>query len=272
MSATLDQRQFSRIQRIVYQRCGINLESGKEELVQSRLSRRLESVGLDSYEQYVKYVTDDSSGKELAAMIEALTTNKTGFFREIKHFQYLQKISTNLLKKGRRVRIWSAGCSSGEEPFSVAMLLLEQVPDLDRRDVQILATDISSRMLAKAREGVYTQQALSGVPPMLLRKYFTRVHSAPSRVAYRINDDVRSIVRFARLNLTEAWPMKGPFSLILCRNVMIYFDEPTSGRLTHRLWELLAPGGHLFTGHAEQISNMPENLPRVQPAVYVNTY
>ena len=173
MLATLDQHQFRRIQRMVYQRCGISLQSGKEELVQARLSKRLTSVGMDSYEQYVKYVTSDSSGKELAAMIDVLTTNKTGFFREIEHFEYLRKIATNLLKKGRRVQIWSAGCSSGEEPFSVAMLLLEQVPDLEPRDVQILATDISSRMLAKARQGVYAPQALSGVPPPLLRKYFT---------------------------------------------------------------------------------------------------
>ena len=268
MLATLDQHQFRRIQRMVYQRCGISLQSGKEELVHARLSKRLASVGMDSYEQYVKYVASDSSGKELAAMIDVLTTNKTGFFREIKHFEYLRKIATNLLKKERRVQIWSAGCSSGEEPFSVAMLLLEQVPDLEPRDVQILATDISSRMLAKARQGVYAPQALSGVPPPLLRKYFTRIHSAPAR-AYRINDKVRSIVRFARLNLIGEWPMKGPFNLILCRNVMIYLDEPTANRLVRRLWELLDPGGHLFTGHAEQIRELSEELPRVQPAVYV---
>ena len=268
MQATLDQQQFERIQQMVYQRCGIALQSGKEELVRTRLSKRLASVGMDSYEQYVKYVAGDSSGKELAAMIDALTTNKTGFFREMKHFEYLRKIATNLVQKGRRVQIWSAGCSSGEEPFSAAMLLLEQVPDLDPRDVQILATDISSRMLAKAREGVYRPQALSGVPPPLLRKCFTRIHSGPSR-AYRINDNVRSIVKFARLNLIGAWPMKGPFSLILCRNVMIYLDKPAANRLAHRLWELLGPGGHLFTGHAERIRDLSEELPRVQPAIYV---
>ena len=268
MLATLNQQQFGRIQRMVQQRCGIDLQLGREALVQARLSHRLASVGLDSYEQYLSYVAGDSSGKELAAMIDVLTTNKTGFFREIEHFKYVQKISTNLLKKGRRVQIWSAGCSSGEEAFSVAMLLLEQTPDLDGRDVEILATDISSRMLAKAREGVYTQQTLSGVPPPLLRKYFTRIRSAPSR-AYRINDNVRSIVRFARLNLIEAWPMKGPFNLILCRNVMLYFDKPTIDRLVHRLSEMLEPGGHLFAGHAEQIGVLSKKLLCVQPAVYV---
>ena len=245
MLATLDQQQFERIQQMVYQRSGINLLSGREDLVQSRLSKRLASVGMDSYEQYVKYVDTDPSGKEMAAMIDVLTTNKTGFFREIQHFEYLGKISRDLLKKGRRVRIWSAGCSSGEEPFSVAMLLLEQVPELDPQNVQILATDISARMLARARDGVYTQQALSGVPPTLLRKYFTRIDTAPSRV-YRINDNVRSIVKFARLNLIGSWPMKGPFDLILCRNVMIYFDGPTADRLVHRLWAMLTPGGHLL--------------------------
>ncbi len=268
MPQTLDQQQFARIQQMVYQRCGINLQSGKEDLVQSRLSKRLASVGMDSYEQYVKYVDSEPSGKELASMIDVLTTNETGFFREIEHFEYLRKISTNLLKKGRRVQIWSAGCSSGEEPFSVAMLLLEQVPELNPQNVQILATDISSRMLAKARQGVYTRQALSGVPATLLQKYFTPIDSVPSRT-YRINDNVRSIVRFARLNLIGAWPMKGPFSLILCRNVMIYFDEPTSDQLVHRLWELLEPGGHLLAGHAELIRDLPEKLYGVQPAVYV---
>ncbi len=268
MPMTLDQQQFERIQQIVHRQSGINLQAGREDLVQSRLSNRLASVGMDSYEQYVKYVDSEPSGKELAAMIDVLTTNKTGFFREIQHFDYLRKISKNLLKKGRRVQIWSAGCSSGEEPFSVAMLLLEQVPELDPQNVQILATDISSRMLARAREGVYTQQALNGVPPMLLRKYFTRLHAVPSRV-YRINDNVRSIVRFARLNLIGEWPMKGPFDLILCRNVMIYFDGPTADRLMHRLWELLAPGGHLLAGHAEHIRDSSERFPCVQPAVYM---
>ncbi|MCS6861094.1 MAG: protein-glutamate O-methyltransferase CheR, partial [Abditibacteriales bacterium] len=168
----------------------------------------------------------------------------------------------------RALRLWSAGCSSGEEPYSLAILLHEHLPNVERRDVRILATDISERMLTQAREAVYEEETVNDVPPLLLRKYFVCVRTQPTR-AYQVRDSVRALVRLARLNLMEAWPMRGPFDVIFCRNVMIYFDNPTRQRLVQRYYALLRPGGYLFVGHAESLTALTHDFRYVQPAVYV---
>ncbi|MDZ7260505.1 MAG: protein-glutamate O-methyltransferase [candidate division KSB1 bacterium] len=268
-SVKLSQAQFEKISQLVYQLCGINLHQGKEELVKARLMKRLRALGLGSFEQYLKYLKHDTTGQELALMIDALTTNKTSFFREPQHFDYLRRqIVPRLRMEGRKIRFWSAGCSSGEEPFSLAILLREEIPDIDRRDVRILATDISTRMLALARQAVYEENTLWDVPMPLLQKYFTPVRDKPPRT-YRVNDNVRAIVRLARLNLIDAWPMKGPFDVIFCRNVMIYFDKDIRQQLIQRFYELLRPGGHLFVGHSESLTVLSHRLRYVQPAVYL---
>src|SRR5260370_10031633 len=174
---TLNRSQFEKISGLVYRASGINLQHGKEELIKSRLAKRLHALELPNFEQYLGRVEGDRSGQELAIMVEALTTNKTFFFREAQHFDFLRHRILPALRAsgGRRIRIWSAGCSSGEEPYSIAILLREELADIDRRDSRILATDLSTDILAKAREAVYEYQTLHELPPLLLRKHVTAV-------------------------------------------------------------------------------------------------
>lgn len=268
-SPTLSEEQYARISRTMRTLCGISLSLGKEGLVRARLTKRLRALRMSSFEQYLRYMDGDKSGEELSGMIDALTTNKTDFFRGPQHFDYLRtRVLPDLIAENRKIRIWSAGCSSGEEPFSIAILLKEEMPDIHRRDVRVLATDISRRMLEVARRAVYEEDALREVPPPLLKKYFSPA-GAQAPHTYRVKDDVRELVRFARLNLVGEWPMKGPFNVIFCRNVMIYFDRPARQRLVKRLWSLLEPGGHLFVGHSESLTAFFHQFSYVQPAVYV---
>jgi chemotaxis protein methyltransferase CheR len=269
LSYELSPAEFEKISQMIYRLCGICLPPGKEGLVKTRLTKRLRALGLGGFTEYLEYVERDATRQELATMLDLLTTNKTSFFRERQHFDFLcQRVLPGLQATNRPVRFWSAGCSSGEEPYSLAILLHEHLPDVGRRDVRILATDISARMLTKAREAVYDEELVSDLPPPLLRKYFAGVRTQPTR-AYQVSDKVRALVRFARLNLMEAWPMKGPFDAIFCRNVMIYFDQPTRQRLVQRYYELLRTGGYLFVGHAESLTALAHDFSYVQPAVYV---
>ncbi len=264
----LSPTQFSHITRIVYDRCGICLPKGKEVLVKSRLSKRLRELGLTSFSEYIRHLDEDPSRSELVTMIDALTTNKTSFFRESEHFDFLRSRVLPALKNSQaRIRFWSAGCSTGEEPFSLAILLKEELPEMRLRQCRILATDISSRVLAAARAAIYGQDAVQTIDPLLLMKHLTCTQTMPER-RYRISDSLRALVRFACLNLADSWPMQGPFDAIFCRNVMIYFDNETRRKLVHRFWELIKPGGHLFVGHSESLNASSREFRYVQPAVY----
>jgi chemotaxis protein methyltransferase CheR len=265
-TAELSQRDFEKIRATVHKLCGINLHTGKEGLVKSRLAKRLRALGFGDFGAYVDHVERDRSGKELALMIDILTTNKTSFFRESGHFKYLtEQIIPD--SGSRPVSIWSAGCSSGEEPYSIAISVSEALGPLLAGGARILATDISARMLDRARQGVFEESSLEGIPGGLRAKYFSRVREGGSTV-YKVCDGIRSMVHFARLNLLSDWPMKGPFDVIFCRNVMIYFDGPTRAGIVHRFWESLQPAGHLFVGHSESLLGSKE-FTYVQPAVYV---
>jgi chemotaxis protein methyltransferase CheR len=267
--AILCPRDFEQISHIVYKYSGIRLTTGKEELVRSRLIKRLRSLSINSFSGYLRHVKNDRTRQELHTMIDALTTNKTSFFRENQHFEYVRaRILPELKKRGSGLRVWSAGCSSGEEPYTIAMLLCEEWPQNDLKNVRILATDISSRILAKARAGEYEKENLKDVPPAYLSKYFNLLQSNPVRT-YGIRDDIKKMVRFAHLNLMDEWPMKGPFDVIFCRNVMIYFDSATQGRLVQRFGDLLIPGGHLLVGHSESLVANSCGFKYVQPATYV---
>ena len=257
----LSAEQFREISRTVYEVAGILLPKGKEGLVRARLAKRLRAVGVATYGAYLGRVRDAKSG-ELAEMIDALTTNKTNFFREPAHFEFLRRRVLPTLGAGP-LRFWSAGCSTGEEPYTLGMVLRDALPDLARRDVRILATDISRRVLTQARAGVYAQGPTSDVAPDVLRRHFTRTADG-----WEIAPAVRALVAFASLNLMGAWPMRGPFQAIFCRNVMIYFDRPTQQTLVQRYYDLLAPGGYLFVGHSESLSALEHGFSYVQPAVY----
>ena len=268
-SPELTRSQFVRIRRMVYEHCGLNLTDGKEGLVRSRLAKRLRKLAIPSFEQYVGLLQQKDARDEFLAMVDALTTNQTSFFREPSHFEFLRtQVLPSLASEHRPIRIWSAGCSSGEEPYSVAILLRESIADPARCDCRILATDISSRMLDFAREGVYDSGALEKVPALYRNKYFA-ADGRDRSPRFRVIDSLRHMIRFARLNLMAQWPMRGLFDLVLCRNVMIYFDKPTQAALVKRFWAILKEGGYLLVGHSENLTRFTQDFTYVQPATYV---
>jgi chemotaxis protein methyltransferase CheR len=264
----LTDAQFDEISSLVKTLCGINLHSGKRELVRARLTRRLRDLGLPSFDLYLQRLRD-GDGAEIVALLDALSTNLTRFFREPVHFDILQQRITERREAApdEPLQIWSAGCSSGEEPYSVAIRLLEAFGDEGCRKARILATDLSTRVLATAREGVYSPARLEEIDRALVSRYFTSVRVDDER-RYRVCDRVRRLVLFARLNLMDPWPMSGPFTIIMCRNVMIYFDKPTQQSLVNRYWDLLRPGGVLFIGHSESLTGVTHRFQYVQPTVY----
>lgn len=253
---------------MLYEVCGIKLHPGKEGLVKARLMKRLKALQISNFEDYLDYVEKDKAGEELVQLIDCLTTNKTDFFREPHHFDFLEKdILPQFQNVTRPVRIWSAGCSSGEEPYTLGIYLLQAFPRINQMDVKILATDISTKVLAEAKQGIYAKDQMADVPETLIEKYFHPATGAGEN-SYQVNKTIQNLISFARLNLMENWPMRGPFDLILCRNVMIYFDQPTRQQLVHRFWQILRPGGYLFVGHSESLTSWSQEFKYVQPAIY----
>lgn len=256
---------FAQIKTWLYEVSGIDLKPGKENLVKNRLTNRLRALGLRDFDDYLLYIERDTSHREMAILIDSMTTNKTSFFRETPHFEYITKTLLPTWSEQPSLRLWSAGCSSGEEPYSLAMLLLAKMATAST--ARILATDISDSILEAARKGIYRQDQVADVPANYKKKYL-QSDAQGENPLFSVTAPVRSLVRFASLNLMASWPMKGPFDLILCRNVMIYFDRPTQERLINRYYEMLAPGGHLFIGHSESLSSIQHPFEYIQPAVY----
>jgi chemotaxis protein methyltransferase CheR len=264
--ADLKPQQFQKISGMVYRTAGINLKQGKEALVRARLMKRLRSLGIDRVEDYLALLESDQGSREVASLIDVMTTNKTSFFREMDHFNFLRDTVLPELNQPR-LRFWSAACSSGEEPYTLAVILREHLPGIDRRDVRILATDISRRMLEKARQAQYPGAAAEEVPSPQYRKYFIALRNGRSG-SIEVSADARALVHLAYLNLMEPWPMRGRFHVIFCRNVMIYFDRPTQQELINRFWDVLEEGGYLFVGHSEGLSAIKHRFRYVRPAVY----
>jgi chemotaxis protein methyltransferase CheR len=267
LTAELNHHQFQEISRLVYQQCGINLKSGKEALVRARLTKRLRALHMSSVEAYMHLIGSQQGQHEIQTLIDVMTTNKTSFFREAAHFDYLAEVILPNLDQ-HRLRLWSAACSSGEEPYTLAMVLREAFASVDQKDVLILATDISHRMIEIAQDGIYSQERLAGVPRAMVSKYFQREASSSGAPRFHVKSSLRQLVRLAPLNLMQSWPMKGPFDVIFCRNVMIYFDRPTQQTLISRFHDLLAPGGYLFVGHSEGLSGIRHAFQYMQPAIY----
>jgi len=263
----LSDTHFEKIRAIVYKASGISLKNGKEALVRSRLMKRLRALDMPNFDAYMAYVDRDAGGSELDHLIDTMTTNKTNFFRESEHFRFLSDTVLPGLSS-RKLRFWTAACSSGEEPYTLAMVLRENMPDIDQRDVRILATDISQTMLTRARQGVYTAENLQGIPLPLLKKYLiARKPENGIGTTYQMHERIRRMVHVNWLNLIGHWPMKGPLDVIFCRNVMIYFDKRTQDRLIGRFWHLLKTGGYLFVGHSEGLSRISHDFTYVRPAV-----
>ncbi|MFP4355086.1 MAG: CheR family methyltransferase [Phycisphaerae bacterium] len=264
----LSDAEFNQISKLVKSLAGINLHEGKKELVKARLSKRMRQLGLKSFQEYIDYVAEKQDA-EITTMLDILSTNLTYFFREPQHLEHLrEEVIPEVTKTNtRRLRIWSAGCSSGEEPYSIAMILNEAIPTLGQWDAAILATDLSTRVLQTASMGIYREERFRELPRHLISKYFDQVQAKPERV-FKAGNKLRKLIHFARLNLMEAWPMKGPFDVIFCRNVMIYFDKPTQERLVNRYLDLLKPGGLLFLGHSESLTGINHKFRYVKPATY----
>ena len=251
---------FKKIAQILHSHAGIALAEGKAALVYSRLAKRLRSLGLRSFREYCALVEDKQGVDERQAMMAALTTNVTRYFREPHHFDHLRDVVMPKLvdraRRGGRIRLWSAACSNGQEPYSMAITVLQALPEAANLDVKILATDIDPNMVAEGRAGIYREDAITPVPLDLRRKWFKKAAGG----AWEVADELRTLVSFKELNLIGDWPMKGKFDVIFCRNVVIYFDEPTQERIWSRFAPLLEPGGTLYIGHSERVSGPGANL------------
>lgn len=246
---------FGRISTILHDDTGIKLTPAKAALVYSRLAKRLRLLGLSDFGQYCALISGPEGASERNAMCAALTTNVTRFFREPHHFEHLRATMAPIWRRrlaaGGRLRIWSAACSSGEEPYSVALSLLAALPESAAGDVRILATDINREKLEIGRRGSYGLEALQDVPVDWRRRWFDSATGAGLR---RICEHARALVAFRELNLVGQWPMRSTFDAIFCRNVVIYFDTDTRDRLWQRMAEILEPDGVLYIGHSERIS------------------
>jgi chemotaxis protein methyltransferase CheR len=268
----LEDRDFARLQALIHREAGIHLGPQKRSLVVGRLSRRIHELGLPSFREYCALVERDDA--ERVQMLDRIATNETHFFREPRHFELLaHEVLPRWAREAdqglrpRRIRAWSAACSTGEEPFTLAMVLLRVFPPGSGWELDILASDISTRVLARAREAVWPIERAQEIPEGD-RKRFMLKGVGPQAGLMRAGPDARSIVRFARINLVEDHPGVGEMDLVFCRNVLIYFDGPTKNAVVARLAQHLAPDGYFFLGHAESLAGSPIRMRSVAPSVY----
>lgn len=263
----MDASTFHRFCSIAYQKAGITLGPTKEALVAARVGKRVRALGLGSEAEYLARLEDDETGEETIQFLDVISTNHTAFFREPEHFELLRKLVSAWYKGGQRhPRIWSAASSSGEEPYSIAFTL-NDIPEAGEMDWRILATDISTRVLKKAEEGRFGPERLAAIEPGARRRYFERV---PHSEEMAVRADLKSRIAFRRLNLAVTpYPMHGPFDIIFCRNVMIYFDQVVRQRVVSAMERLLRPGGYLLIGHSEALSGIQVGVRMLRPSVFV---
>lgn len=259
--------EFARIRQLAFDTCGMDFAESKKDMIASRLDRTLRKLSLSSYQDYYLHVRDDASGSALREFIDALATNHTNFLREADHFAFLREKFGRVSFRGRPIRIWSAGCSTGEEPYSIAMTLLDE----RRQDLipgfQILASDISTRALASAQSGVYVNDKLRDLP-LAWQSAFLEAGTGRWSGWMKVKKAVRDTIRFERFNLLDNAGDFGSFDVIFCRNVMLYFNRATQEGIVNRLAERLNPGGYLLTGHTESLMGLRHGLVYVQPAAY----
>lgn len=262
----MSDRDFAMIQSIAYRLTGISLSEHKKNMVYGRLVRRLRALRLGSFDQYCALIDQENSAEHVE-FINSITTNLTSFFREGHHFDFLaQKLLPTLAGRqggSKRLRIWSAGCSTGEEPYSIAMVIKSQA-SLANWDIKILATDLDSNVVAKAKTGVYPAERAENIPEQYTR--FLQADKTQARV--KVKNAASDLITFKQLNLLHPWPMKGPFDVIFCRNVVIYFDAPTQRKLFDRYAGILQPDGHLFIGHSENLHNVTDRFRPLGRTIY----
>lgn len=272
--AVLKDREFNRFSGFIYDEVGIKMPPAKKTMLEARLQKRLKALGLNTFEEYADFVFS-SAGKadEIIHLIDVVTTNKTDFFREPAHFDYLVKSAVPSLIDGRDaglkspLKIWSAGCSTGEEPYTLAMVLSEFAASTPSFRTSILASDISTSVLSKARNAIYSEDRVDTIPLHLKKKYLLRSRDA-SKSLVRIAPQLRAMVNFRRLNFMEDFGLPEQMDIIFCRNVIIYFDKPTQERLLNRFHQQLVRGGFLFLGHSETLNGLNVPLHPVASTVY----
>jgi len=263
----LSDRDLSSIARLVYNACGINLHEGKRALVAARLQKRLRHGGFQSFRQYIRYVRADETGRELTALLDAIATNHTSFFREPRHFDFFTRtVLPPLVERTGPMSIWSAGCATGEEPYTIAMLLTERLGTGAGGRVRLLATDLSTKALATADAGVYKSLKLSELPPGFDKYFVKGVRTQEGYV--RVTPALRALVEFRWLNLVEADDAPAAYDVIFCRNVMIYLEAPVQQRVIASLERRLVPGGYLFLSHSESLGAVEHGLQWVAPSIY----
>jgi chemotaxis protein methyltransferase CheR len=263
----LSDRTFEKIRKLIYEQAGIDLRQGKQTLVSARLGKKLRETGLRDYDTYLDNVIADKTGESMIALIDALTTNYTSFLREPQHFQFLRDEILPAVAKRRQIDLWCAAASTGEEPYSLAFTLLDVLGPVALTQARILSTDISTRALATASQGIYAADRLTGMPANWRSRYMSPGQGTYQGF-YQVRSEVKRMVQFQRLNLIESFTHSGTFPLISCRNVMIYFDKSTQQSLVNRMAHYLDPGGHLFIGHAESLSGIEHGLKFIAPAIY----
>jgi len=256
---------FGRIRELIHQRAGISLSEHKRDMAYSRLARRLRACNIDTFRLYLERLEAQPDSDEWEAFTNALTTNLTAFFRESHHFPILATFAKN---RPQPFSVWCSAASTGEEPYSIAMTLMETLGDTAARHCTVIATDIDSQVLQKADAGVYSLDSVKTLGAERLKRFFLKGTGAHAGMV-KIRPEVRALVKFEQLNLTDAkYALPGQFDAIFCRNVMIYFDKPTQEALVNRLADSLEPGGFLFIGHAESLNGVRHALDYVRPAIY----
>ena len=270
----LTRREYERIRDLIYAKSGISLGDQKMQLVRARLGKRVRKDGFKSFGEYLRHVEQDASGEELCSLLDAISTNTTHLFREMRHFNVLREIISGWIQEKRwrtkhsTLRIWSAACSSGEEPHSIAMTAHDALAGHPGIELKILATDLSTQMLRKAKRAIYETHRVGTAPPQFRTRHFRKV-SEDGQTVLQIVPELRRLISFARFNLmTPTFPFRHGFDVIFCRNVMIYFDRPTQQTLVNKLAAQLHPGGYLMIGHSESLSNIEHSLEYAEPTVY----
>ena len=262
-------RNFEQLREVAFAHTGIVLGENKRQMVYGRLARRIRQLGLGSFDEYCSRLEQDPDG-EIGELINAITTNLTSFFREKHHFEHLANTALPEIMTrntgSRRLRIWSAGCSTGEEPYSIAMTLAES-SRLNGWDARILATDIDTSVVEKADSGVYASDRTKDMDPQRLRHWFEK-GVGQNNGKLRANRALRDLIAFRSLNLLGPWPMRGPFDIIFCRNVVIYFDKETQRELFNRYADILAPDGYLYIGHSESLFKISDRFKSIGGTIY----
>ena len=272
---TLSEAEFKKIAAYIEKNVGIKMPPEKRLMMQSRLSSRLKALHLDSYKQYIDYVFSgkDKDSHEIIMMIDAMTTNLTEFFREPQHFDFMKgTVLPQYAAQGRnQIKIWSAGCSTGQEPYTLSMVMASYIknnPLSSIRDYSVLATDISTKVLDKAASAIYPMDAVKGIPKEIMHQYFLKGKD-PANPAVRLKQDIRSHVNFMRLNfMDEDYGFRDTLQIIFCRNVLIYFDKQNQEKVIRQFLRYLEPGGYLFLGHSETIFGMTLPFKTVAPTVF----